>query len=147
VRPLTLLPVVTALAALLAGCGSDLPKIPTEPTWSTASESPTASTTPVATSAPTTTTVLAAAEPLPLRRVPPTRPRVPTTLRAAPRGTTTAAPGPATTQKRTTTEKASGPYFRSCTEAKAAGAAPLHVGEPGYRSGLDGDGDGVACQR
>ena len=29
---------------------------------------------------------------------------------------------------------------------KAAGAAPLTVGEPGYRPGLDRDGDGVACE-
>lgn len=37
-------------------------------------------------------------------------------------------------------------YYGSCAEARAAGAAPLHVGEPGYRSGLDRDGDGVACE-
>jgi hypothetical protein len=38
-------------------------------------------------------------------------------------------------------------YYPNCKAAKAAGAAPLHIGEPGYRSGLDGDGDGVACER
>ncbi|WP_197506748.1 excalibur calcium-binding domain-containing protein, partial [Mycobacterium sp. E136] len=27
----------------------------------------------------------------------------------------------------------------------AAGAAPIQVGEPGYRKGLDRDGDGTAC--
>jgi hypothetical protein len=37
-------------------------------------------------------------------------------------------------------------YYGSCAEARAAGAAPLHVGEPGYRSGLDRDDDGVACE-
>jgi hypothetical protein len=37
-------------------------------------------------------------------------------------------------------------YYGNCSEARAAGAAPLHVGEPGYRSGLDRDGDGVACE-
>jgi hypothetical protein len=37
-------------------------------------------------------------------------------------------------------------YYGSCAEARAAGAAPLRVGEPGYRSGLDRDGDGVACE-
>src|SRR5207302_1787123 len=31
--------------------------------------------------------------------------------------------------------------------ANAAGAAPLLRGEPGYRAGLDRDGDGVACER
>lgn len=38
-------------------------------------------------------------------------------------------------------------YYANCSEAKAAGAAPLYRGEPGYRSKLDGDGDGVACER
>jgi hypothetical protein len=34
----------------------------------------------------------------------------------------------------------------NCSAARAAGAAPLRVGEPGYRSALDRDGDGVACE-
>lgn len=38
-------------------------------------------------------------------------------------------------------------YYSSCKEAKAAGAAPLYRGDPGYRSGLDRDGDGVACEK
>lgn len=37
------------------------------------------------------------------------------------------------------------PYYRSCSDAQAAGAAPLHAGEPGYRLGLDRDHDGTAC--
>ncbi|MEW1810425.1 DUF1524 domain-containing protein [Pseudarthrobacter phenanthrenivorans] len=37
-------------------------------------------------------------------------------------------------------------YYANCTEAAAAGAAPLYAGNPGYRQGLDGDGDGVACE-
>lgn len=37
-------------------------------------------------------------------------------------------------------------YFANCTEARAAGVAPIQVGEPGYRSGLDRDKDGVACE-
>jgi hypothetical protein len=37
-------------------------------------------------------------------------------------------------------------YFDNCTEARAAGAAPLYRAEPGYRPELDGDGDGVACE-
>ncbi len=37
-------------------------------------------------------------------------------------------------------------YYPDCTAARAAGAAPLHAGSPGYRTGLDGDGDGVACE-
>lgn len=37
-------------------------------------------------------------------------------------------------------------YYRSCANARAEGAAPLHEGEPGYRAGLDRDSDGVACE-
>lgn len=37
-------------------------------------------------------------------------------------------------------------HYASCAAAEAAGAAPLHVGDPGYREGLDRDGDGVACE-
>lgn len=37
-------------------------------------------------------------------------------------------------------------HYSNCSAAKAAGAAPLHRGDPGYRSKLDRDGDGVACE-
>ncbi|MFR9754709.1 excalibur calcium-binding domain-containing protein [Streptomyces sp. TR06-5] len=37
-------------------------------------------------------------------------------------------------------------YYSSCSQARAAGALPLHRGEVGYGSHLDGDGDGVACE-
>ncbi|WP_249494089.1 GmrSD restriction endonuclease domain-containing protein [Kocuria rhizophila] len=37
-------------------------------------------------------------------------------------------------------------YFSRCVDARAAGMAPLYAGSPGYRTGLDGDGDGVACE-
>lgn len=37
-------------------------------------------------------------------------------------------------------------YYRNCAEARAAGVAPLYQGDPGYRSGLDRDHDGVACE-
>ncbi|WP_231580535.1 excalibur calcium-binding domain-containing protein [Corynebacterium kalinowskii] len=36
--------------------------------------------------------------------------------------------------------------YGSCKEARAAGAAPLYKGSPGYSSKLDRDGDGVACE-
>jgi probable lipoprotein len=36
--------------------------------------------------------------------------------------------------------------YRNCREARAAGAAPLYRGQPGYGSHLDRDGDGVACE-
>ena len=41
----------------------------------------------------------------------------------------------------------SGTYYASCKEARAAGAAPLYLGESGYRAELDRDHDGVACEK
>ncbi len=53
---------------------------------------------------------------------------------------------PASTPGPTTPSAAGGPYYANCTAARAAGAAPLHRGEPGYRLPLDRDGDGIACE-
>ena len=36
--------------------------------------------------------------------------------------------------------------YRNCSEARAAGAAPLYRGQAGYSPRLDRDGDGVACE-
>ena len=38
------------------------------------------------------------------------------------------------------------PVYRSCAEAAEAGVTDLERGDPGYRSALDGDGDGTACE-
>lgn len=40
----------------------------------------------------------------------------------------------------------SGGAYANCSEARAAGAAPVRVGEPGYGRHLDRDGDGVGCE-
>lgn len=37
--------------------------------------------------------------------------------------------------------------FRSCKEARAAGYSHMRRGEPGYSPHLDGDGDGIACDK
>lgn len=47
---------------------------------------------------------------------------------------------------RVSTPSTSSTYYRSCREAWAVGAAPLYRGQPGYRIGLDGDLDGIACE-
>lgn len=39
-----------------------------------------------------------------------------------------------------------GAYYSGCDDARAAGVAPLYVGEPGYRPEMDGDDDGIACE-
>ncbi|NYS49488.1 excalibur calcium-binding domain-containing protein [Streptococcus danieliae] len=38
-------------------------------------------------------------------------------------------------------------YFPNCSAARAAGAAPVYRGNPGYGSHLDRDGDGIGCER
>ncbi|WP_203415161.1 excalibur calcium-binding domain-containing protein [Pseudoxanthomonas suwonensis] len=40
----------------------------------------------------------------------------------------------------------SGRTYRNCAEARAAGAAPVRRGEPGYGTHLDRDNDGVGCE-
>jgi hypothetical protein len=50
-----------------------------------------------------------------------------------------AAPAPTTPAKPTAV------YYADCDAVRAAGAAPLYFGQPGYRVALDPDRDGVAC--
>jgi Excalibur calcium-binding domain/Protein of unknown function (DUF1524) len=37
-------------------------------------------------------------------------------------------------------------YYANCDAVRAAGAAPIHRGDPGYASRLDRDGDGIGCE-
>lgn len=37
-------------------------------------------------------------------------------------------------------------HYANCDAARSAGAAPVRSGDPGYRRGLDRDGDGVGCE-
>lgn len=37
-------------------------------------------------------------------------------------------------------------YYASCAAVRAAGAAPIRLGQPGYSTKLDRDGDGVGCE-
>ncbi|MFD9031623.1 excalibur calcium-binding domain-containing protein [Streptomyces sp. NPDC059567] len=57
-------------------------------------------------------------------------------------------PTPTPKPKPTRTQKAEPPavYYRNCDAARAAGAAPVRRGDPGYASHLDRDGDGVGCE-
>ena len=41
---------------------------------------------------------------------------------------------------------AAGMPFENCAAARAAGAAPVRRGDPGYGTHLDGDGDGIGCE-
>lgn len=85
----------------------------------------------------------------PVTQAPTTEATAPATTRA-PATTvpaTTAATAPATTAA--TSPPATRPasvYYANCTAARAAGAAPVYRGEPGYGSHLDRDNDGVGCE-
>lgn len=37
-------------------------------------------------------------------------------------------------------------YYAGCNTVRAQGKAPLYRGDPGYREGMDGDNDGIACE-
>lgn len=37
-------------------------------------------------------------------------------------------------------------YYANCSQARAAGAAPVRYGSPGYSRRLDRDGDGIGCE-
>ncbi|AUI62834.1 excalibur calcium-binding domain-containing protein [Amycolatopsis sp. BJA-103] len=80
---------------------------------------------------------------------PPTSVAPPQQPVAAPPTTTRAEP---TTKKTTPPPAAEEPdppkaaYYPNCAAARAAGAAPLYAGQPGYSRKLDRDGDGVACE-
>jgi hypothetical protein len=36
--------------------------------------------------------------------------------------------------------------YSNCEAARAAGAAPIRAGEPGFGAHLDADGDGIGCE-
>lgn len=42
--------------------------------------------------------------------------------------------------------KISSVIYRNCAQARAAGAAPIYRGQPGYAPWLDADDDGIACE-
>ena len=46
----------------------------------------------------------------------------------------------------TTASIANATYYPGCNAARAAGAAPIYRGQPGYREEMDGDLDGIACE-
>jgi len=60
---------------------------------------------------------------------------------------TTALPLPAEAQRARRKPARSEIYYANCSQARAAGAAPIRRGEPGYRPALDRDNDGIACER
>ncbi|MGY4642364.1 GmrSD restriction endonuclease domain-containing protein [Cellulomonas sp. URHB0016] len=70
-------------------------------------------------------------------------PPVPTSEPAPVTAARAPAPGPAVAEPEA--ERAT-VYYSSCAAARAAGAAPVHLGDPGYGPHLDRDHDGVGCE-
>lgn len=56
------------------------------------------------------------------------------------------APAPAPQPRPSQPGSGSSTSYENCDAARAAGAAPLRRGDPGYASHLDRDNDGVACE-
>jgi hypothetical protein len=56
------------------------------------------------------------------------------------------APAPAKVPMAPAPAPAGGVAYANCAAVRAAGAAPIHVGQPGYSGKLDRDGDGVGCE-
>ncbi|WP_020389598.1 excalibur calcium-binding domain-containing protein [Kribbella catacumbae] len=81
----------------------------------------------------------------------PLKPTIKPTLKATKKPTrkptvrVTTKPTPKPTKPKPT-KTAEDVYYANCSEVRAAGAAPIHRGEPGYSSKLDRDNDGVACE-
>ncbi|MGD1171018.1 excalibur calcium-binding domain-containing protein [Mycobacterium seoulense] len=63
-------------------------------------------------------------------------------------GIAVAPPAQAAPSTSTTTSPTTGAsvYYPNCKAACADGVAPIYRGQPGYRPGLDRDGDGIACE-
>jgi hypothetical protein len=58
----------------------------------------------------------------------------------------TQAPQPAPESAGAPAPPAATVYYANCTAVRAAGAAPIHRGDPGYTRKLDRDGDGIGCE-
>ncbi|WP_086007978.1 excalibur calcium-binding domain-containing protein [Nocardia concava] len=145
VRHSLYLAALTACTLLAAACGSTSTSGPAPTTPKT--------TTATTTAAPTTTTATPTAAPTPTAVTSPPQPiqpLVPPPAAAPPTTTAVAAPPPAPQAppaEPPTTKPTPSVYYKTCADAKRAGAAPLHRGDPGYRPDLDRDGDGIACEK
>ena len=55
-------------------------------------------------------------------------------------------PAASASQARRAVSSSSGREFANCSQARAAGAAPVRAGDPGYGRHLDRDDDGIGCE-
>jgi hypothetical protein len=80
----------------------------------------------------------------PTSQLAPAPPAQPQPAQSQPAGPAYVAPAPAVPAPAAPAPAAV--YYANCAAARAAGAAPLRAGQPGYREQMDGDRDGVACE-
>jgi hypothetical protein len=108
----------------------------------------TATPAPTPTAKPTKQPAAKPTKPVGLLSVPPTtKPKLPPVTKKPVAKAPTKKPTVKPTTRRTTTKPpVVDVFYANCTEVRAAGAAPIHRGEPGYSKKLDRDGDGVACE-
>ncbi|MCA1188100.1 MULTISPECIES: excalibur calcium-binding domain-containing protein [unclassified Saccharopolyspora] len=77
---------------------------------------------------------------------PPSPARLPRTVDSAPEAPVDPAPEPEPYVAKTYDAPEPSVYYQNCDAARAAGAAPVYRGDPGYRPKLDRDGDGIGCE-
>lgn len=150
-------PLAVLVVLLLSGCGGDSPSAPVTVTEPATTETVTVTAPPKAArkgasqASASSTRKKAARTTAPARRT--GAPGATAAATASRKATTTPTARRATAAVTATRPATPSPaekvsvYYPNCDAVKAAGKAPLRRGEPGYRSGLDRDGDGTACDR
>jgi hypothetical protein len=140
---------VVAVLALAAQCGGT-----DTPVSGTAQIAPTTGPAPIqpalAAPAPTTAAGATTARPAPTttRPAPTTTPGPQPAPRPQPRPEPRPQPQPAAEERDDDEDSAGGSvYYKNCDAVRAANAAPIRRGEPGYASHLDRDDDGTGCDR
>lgn len=146
---LSLVPAAALACLILAGCGGPANAADSPPATVTVTATQTTVRTATTTVTPPAVTVTSTVTPTP----------VTTTVTAAAAANAGAGAGagadvvvpapepePAPAPQPLVAQPPSSTYYKNCSEAKAAGVAPLYAGQPGYRSALDRDNDGVACE-
>jgi hypothetical protein len=132
-----------ALAASATDAAADAE--PSEKPSEAAVRAPAATTSAVPTTAPPAPTTVAPAPEAPKPQTSaPVAPKPQTAAPVAPKPPAPA-PAPPVVAPPVANPPASTP-FKNCSAAKAAGAAPVRIGDAGYGPHLDTDGDGVGCE-
>lgn len=127
---------VVLTALVLAGCEGSTPSGGQVSTSSSPTTTTTRATTTTSSPAPTTTTTTTTTTTPPPVPAPQPNPQPQPQPQPKPQPNPQPAPEP----------QPESVYYKNCDAARAAGAAPIYAGEPGYRSALDRDKDGVACE-